>query len=307
MFSRGGAPGGPASPREVLQRTATGVYYSCREFSSRTLEGLQNLASSLSPRGGRDDLAEMYVGAAREERFAEFRALIDHEVRDASTGELPEEPSDADLLRFLLARKWDLRKALKMFSEHQAWRREWPVSRVQPRDIPVSIEHRKAFVLPRPDIRGNPAVLLVASRHMMYEIGKGKSKETTYGFQVFCFDHAIAHTERKGRQKLTIVLDLNGLGWRNLDLSCLKNIVLLAQARYPERLGTCVFYRPPNVFYGLWKAVKPLLDARTAGKMRFVFTIEEMEAELGARDQIPELLGGDMPDNEMLPIESIPL
>merc|ERR1712124_37339 len=78
---------------------------------------------------------------------------------------------------------------------------------------------------PRPDVRGFPAVVLVASRHMMYEVGKGKgSQETTYAFQVFCFDHAIAHADRLGSQKLTIVLNLEGLGWRNLDLNCLKNI-----------------------------------------------------------------------------------
>merc|ERR1711869_182756 len=77
--------------------------------------------------------------------------------------------------------------------------------------VPVSVGHRKAFVLPRPDVRGFPAVVLVASRHMMYEVGKGKgSQETTYAFQVFCFDHAIAHADRLGSQKLTIVLALEG-------------------------------------------------------------------------------------------------
>ena len=149
-----------------------------------------------------------------------------------------EEPSDADLLRFLIARKWDLRKAKRMFDEYQEWRREWPQSRVRPVDVPVSVGHRKAFVLPRPDVRGFPAVVLVASRHMMYEVGKGKgSQETTYAFQVFCFDHAIAHADRLGSQKLTIVLDLEGLGWRNLDLNCLKNIV-------PREAG-CLPFLPP--------------------------------------------------------------
>merc|ERR1712224_479145 len=158
------------------------------------------------------------------------------------------------------------------------------------------------------DRRQEEGLVLVASRHMMYEVGKGKgSQETTYAFQVFCFDHAIAHADRLGSQKLTIVLDLEGLGWRNLDLNCLKNIVLLAQARYPERLGACLFYRPPNVFYGLWKAVKPLVDPRTAGKIRFAFNAEELQEELGPPAQVPVLLGGDMPDGEMLPVESIPL
>jgi len=291
----------------MLGHAVSGVYYSCREFSSRTLDGLQELSARLSPRqsgGGEgvDELAGQYVGVAREERVAEFRALV------TGGGALPEEPSDADLLRFLLARKWNLGRAKRMFDEYQEWRREWPQSRVRPVDVPVSVGHRKAFVLPRPDCRGNPTVVLVASRHMMYEVGKGKGNpETTYAFQVFCFDHAIAHAERLGRQQLTIVLDLEGLGWRNLDLTCLKNIVLLAQARYPERLGACVFYRPPSVFYGLWKAVKPLVDARTAGKMRFAFNAEELQVEIGPPSQVPTLLGGDMPDGEMLPIESIPL
>ena len=312
IFSRGaavtaGGAGGPGqgSPREGLVRAASGVYYSCREFGSRTLESLQELSARLSPRGGGgggDDVANRYVGAAREERVREFRALV------TGGGALHEEPSDADLLRFLIARKWDLRKAKRMFDEYQEWRREWPQSRVRPVDVPVSVGHRKAFVLPRPDVRGFPAVVLVASRHMMYEVGKGKgSQETTYAFQVFCFDHAIAHADRLGSQKLTIVLDLEGLGWRNLDLNCLKNIVLLAQARYPERLGACLFYRPPNVFYGLWKAVKPLVDPRTAGKIRFAFNAEELQEELGPPAQVPVLLGGDMPDGEMLPVESIPL
>ena len=309
-----GAPGPPpAGPERVfsrgaggLERMASSVYYSCREFGSAALEGVHSLAARLSPRGGEDDLEQLYVGPAREARVAEFRALIDREVRDADGG-IPEEPTDADLLRFLIARKWDLAKAQRMFSDYQTWRREWPASRVRPETVPVSVSHRKAFVLPHPDVRGNPAVVLVASRHMMYEVGRGRSRETTYAFQVFCFDRALAHTERAGRQKVTIVLDLNNLGWKNLDLNCLKNIVLLAQARYPERLGACVFFRPPNVFYGLWKAVKPLLDARTAGKIHFAFTSEEIEAELGPRARVPRLLGGEMPDAEMLPIESVPL
>ena len=53
--------------------------------------------------------------------------------------------------------------------------------------------------------------------------------------------------------------------------------------------------------------MKPLVDPRTAGKIRFAFNAEELQEELGPPAQVPVLLGGDMPDGEMLPVESIPL
>ena len=42
----------------------------------------------------------------------------------------------------------------------------------------------------------------------------------------------------------------------------------MVQVGYPERLGKCIFYGAPNIFFVVWRAVKMLMDARLVSKAR---------------------------------------
>ena len=215
---------------------------------------------------------------------------------------------DAELLRFLVARRWDEDLALRQYLEYREFRLEYPVGAVTACMVRASLGHDKSFALPSADRRGNCVVVMLGRRHFPGDV----SDAECFLYPVFCFDRVVAHAERLGGSKVTAVLDLSDVTVANLDLRQAKEILRLAQDRFPERLGCAILLNAPRIFFGLWKAIQPFLDERTKDKFKFAYGPSELQEELqgtragGARD-VPEILGGSFPDAELLRIPDLPL
>jgi hypothetical protein len=76
---------------------------------------------------------------------------------------------------------------------------------------------------------------------------------------------------KPGHEKFTVILDLKGLKYKNLDPRGWISIFDFLQAYYPERLGRLFIVHVPIIFWGAWKIVNPFIDKVTKEKVNLTF------------------------------------
>lgn len=111
-------------------------------------------------------------------------------------------------------------------------------------------------------------------------------------FVVYVLDAALALCDpsRNPGRRLISVFDLTGATYANLDAACMRYVIGCLNAHSVERMQTLFFYNPPAVFFGLWRALSPLLPPATKAKIRLV--------DAKQRDELLEAVG-----SEVLPAE----
>jgi hypothetical protein len=74
-------------------------------------------------------------------------------------------------------------------------------------------------------------------------------------------------------QKFVVLFDLKGftpsLVFRKDVRLMIRKLIYVAQAQYPERLHKTLLINAPFGFESAWKLIQPLLDEKTAAKIRF--------------------------------------
>lgn len=105
-------------------------------------------------------------------------------------------------------------------------------------------------------------------------------------------------------QKFMVLFDLKGfsvsLAFRKDVRLMIRKLIYIAQAQYPERLYKALLINAPTGFETAWRLIRPLLDEKTAEKVKFVkekTLREEIDADVlsneygGNHDEYP-LPGG---------------
>lgn len=207
---------------------------------------------------------------------------------------------DATLKRFLRARSNKVEKAGKMFAEHQKWRHTFvPLGYIPEEEVKNELEAKKVF-LQGHDKVGRSIGVILACKHDAYK----RNYEEFKRYVVYNFDKTIASL-KPGHEKFTVILDLKGLKYKNLDPRGWISIFDFLQAYYPERLGRLFIVHVPIIFWGAWKIVNPFIDKVTKEKIIFVDEkkIESILLEEIEKDQIPETYGGTL---GLVPIQDAP-
>ena len=269
---------------------------------------------------GGDPVLAKFEGAARAERVASLRRRLGAVAaqlarggggggRGAARAAVGADVSDAELLRFLVARKWDEDRALSMFLDYRDWRLEWPEGSVTSSMVRPSLDQDKAFLLPFVDDLGHSVILTIGRRHVPGEVSDAECEL----YPMFCFDRVMPYAEASGCSKVTVVVDLSSISYANVDLRQAKAILRMAQDRFPERLGRGILFNAPRIFFGLWKAMQPFLDDRTKNKFKFCYGAAELQQLIRSAEcaegapNVPDILGGMLPDSELLRIPDLPL
>lgn len=110
------------------------------------------------------------------------------------------------------------------------------------------------------------------------------------------------HTLRMGPgvEQCTLLVDFENWGLKNADHDLDKMMIEAIQNYYPERLGVAYLMNAPTIFKMAWTVVKPLLDKRTASKLRFLSgsssSREELLSVFGAAT-LPTRYGGQNAQN----------
>ncbi|CAK9863283.1 unnamed protein product [Sphagnum jensenii] len=256
------------------------------------LEDGKNLEAGTG--GVRTGNGDMGPGAMQQESvlMRDLIAKLDPPSKDVD---------DATLKRFLRARSNKVEKAGKMFAEHQKWRRTFvPLGYIPEEEVKNELEAKKVF-LQGHDKVGRSLGVILACKHDAYKRNyeEFKRKYPDYLCLGLCF------FLKPGHEKFTVILDLKGLKYKNLDPRGWISIFDFLQAYYPERLGRLFIVHVPIIFWGAWKIVNPFIDKVTKEKIIFVDEkkIESILLEEIEKDQIPETYGGTL---GLVPIQDAP-
>jgi len=68
----------------------------------------------------------------------------------------------------------------------------------------------------------------------------------------------------------SVVFDLEGIGFRNLDLKFTAFFISMLEKNYPESLGVAYVMNAPWIFWSTWPVIKALLPPNTSHKIKFL-------------------------------------
>lgn len=200
--------------------------------------------------------------------------------------------------RFLRGFQYNRAKSLKNLEGYVMWRSN--TSKVEEADIKESLRARKVFLLQDRDRRGGPVCVILARNHDRFRT----TVEETVKLLTYSLDRTIGTMDPSlGATQATVLLDLDGLGWRSLDVEALKHIMLFFQNYFPERVSTAVFWKAPRVFGTIWALVRPFLSEATRSKILFASTTQEL-GTIVEEANLPGMFGGAAGNNTMVAIDS---
>nr|XP_043623345.1 sec14 cytosolic factor-like [Erigeron canadensis] len=207
-------------------------------------------------------------------------------------GSSTEKYGDPTLVRFLIARSMDPNKAAKMFVSWQKWRASFvPLGFIPDSQVMDQLEDKKIY-LQGLSKDGFPLVIVKLCKHY-----PAKDQPQFKKFVVHLLDKTIASGfkgKEIGNEKLSAVLDLDQLSYKNIDARGIITGFQFLQAYYPERLAKCYLLNMPWFFVSVWKMISRFLEKATLEKIVIVSDEEgksQFVREVG-EDVLPEEFGG---------------
>ena len=234
------------------------------------------------------------------ESMTDLRAQIDawagEERGDVAT-------DDHTLLRFLVARGFQVGAALQMYQQTVEWRRQkLPHLLLEEPRASELVENRrmKAVWWRESDAFGRPVCLGWAARHLKsFPALEEKLDHALWALEsgaARCAAHE-RYAEGGAPSYFVVLADLTGLGMANVDYAFFQEMINVMQQYYPERLGAFYVCNAGWLFSVIWKVVKPWLDKRTAQKI-FVNPSRDDLLRLLPAEHLPRSFGGDADDTD---------
>ena len=241
--------------------------------------------SPLSP-SSRPDAHYSKLTPAELQRLREFRALVQKAAREdpalLGTSDLKRFANDACLCRYLRARAWNLKKALKMFSATARWRARTRPERIRWRDVAAEGATGKQY-LAGTDKEGRNVLVMRPGRENSKEHA-GNIRFLIYTLERATWrekpedDHPLGSHVEHHREKLVLLIDFTGWTLATAPpMRTSRETLSILQDHFPERLAVAVCYNPPWIFAVFWKAISPFIDPETYRKVRFVNPRREKE------------------------------
>ncbi|KAJ3317039.1 cytosolic factor, phosphatidylinositol/phosphatidylcholine transfer protein [Blyttiomyces sp. JEL0837] len=187
--------------------------------------------------------------------------------------------TDALLLRFLRARKFDHDKTKLMFENCETWRKEFNVDNViSTFTFPEFSEVKKIYPrfyhktdkMGRPiyfEILGNldtkKLFMITTSERLVTAYVREYEKTIRYRLPA-CSQYA-----KKPLEQGTTILDLKSVPLTQFNnvRKIIQQVSKIAQDYYPETLGRMFLINAPTLFTTVWTVVKPMLDENTVAKI----------------------------------------
>ncbi|OQE24574.1 hypothetical protein PENSTE_c007G02963 [Penicillium steckii] len=240
------------------------------------------------------------------------QALVDmspEEIRTAFWNMVKQDHPDGLLLRFLRARKWDVKKALVMMISTMRWR----LQEVHVDDDIMANGEATALK----QSQSSDAAEKKKGDDFLYQIRKGKSflhGVDRFGRPICVVRVRLHHAgdqEAEGLERFTvytietarlllappvetatIIFDMTDFSMANMDYTPVKFMIKCFEANYPESLGAVLIHKAPWLFSSIWSIIKGWLDPVVAAKINFTKNREDLEAFIPP-NQIMKELGGD--------------
>lgn len=259
----GGAAAEPEKPKEPVN--APNQVYFCREKLNPNflLPGWllsDEAAGKVRPPASVLTLADKLktLKANEKEAYDKFCALIGGaEAVDKL------EQGGFTVLRYLIARNYDVDKSVVLLKSTFEWRKTLPSICKWCKENPAS--HCAEFV--GWDKQSRPVIWM----SYRYALERGDATASEH-HMCSAFDHSIRMMPEGVTQWVTMV-DFAGFSiLRDSSPSVARHIVKILSDHYPERLGCFILVNAIAGTFALFKLLGPLLDERTKAKVKFAYS-----------------------------------
>ncbi|KAG6394828.1 hypothetical protein SASPL_145418 [Salvia splendens] len=247
-------------------------------------------------------------------KINEVRHLI-----EPQSGKLAVYCSDASISRYLRARNWNVKKAVRMLKATLKWRHDYKPEEICWDDVAGEAETGKIYksnytdrngrpvLVMRPSCQVNsnalkPPILLLddCNVHISESLIQSQNSKSIKGqikYLVYCMENAILDLPPEQEQMIWLI-DFQGFNLSHISIKVTRETAHVLQEHYPERLGVAILYNAPKIFQPFWMVAKPFLEPKTANKVKFVcsddpstnkimselFDMEMVESAFGGKD-----------------------
>lgn len=182
--------------------------------------------------------------------------------------------TDACLMRYLVARNWNVNQAHKMLVETLRWRLEFKPEEIRWHEVAREAETGKVYRANFHDREGRTVLIMKAG------IKNTSSLDDNVRHLVYLLENSILALP-KGQEKMSWLIDFNGFSINtSVPIKTARDIVSILQNHYPERLAIIVMYNPPRIFQAFWKVVSYFVDKESSQKIKFVYPNNKESVEL---------------------------
>ena len=184
------------------------------------------------------------------------------------------ETDDEALLRFLVARDMNVRKAQDMIVKWRKWRKEFGVDDISFKDIAREHASGKGRLVGHNKL--NQACIVCRNR---FHDPKNRDVAEMIKFCVYMLREAVAASEAQGANQVCVLYDRRGMTMKNFDSQMFqlgKQLVNVVQSNYAERLGHCYIIGVTFFYWALYKVISPFLSARTKSKLHIISDLSEL-------------------------------
>ncbi|KAB8079420.1 CRAL-TRIO domain-containing protein [Aspergillus leporis] len=306
------APPSPSSQKKQQQQQPKRRF---TFFGGKSNEEEDDTASTQSTNGIATNIASINItdGDDKYGQSKEFQqALTDmkpEEIRVTLWNMVKQDNPDALLLRFLRARKWDVKKALIMLVSTIRWRLQDvkvdddimkngelaaleqskssdPAEKKKGEEFLMQMRMGKGFIH-GVDKAGRPICVIRVRLHKPSD----QSTDTLDRFTVYTIETARMMLVPPV-ETACVIFDMSNFSLANMDYHPVKFMIKCFEANYPECLGVVLIHKAPWIFSGIWNIIKGWLDPVVASKINFTKNVQDLEKFI-PKDRIYKELEGD--------------
>ena len=173
------------------------------------------------------------------------------------------------------------------------WRNEWGIKHLLAKGeselLTEEIVTSKGYFMGRDKV-GRPISYVHVKNHIKDQFPDRATKKFTILSIETCrkmLDESI--------ETVTVVIDLNGFGMKNVDYQLVKFFINLLENYYPESLGIALIINAPLLFYSSWNLIKHSLDPIVKSKIHFIKNATELAKYIDP-SALPKRLNGNQSD-----------
>nr|XP_029726549.1 tyrosine-protein phosphatase non-receptor type 9-like isoform X2 [Aedes albopictus]XP_029726676.1 tyrosine-protein phosphatase non-receptor type 9 isoform X2 [Aedes albopictus]XP_029726678.1 tyrosine-protein phosphatase non-receptor type 9 isoform X2 [Aedes albopictus] len=226
---------------------------------------------------------------SQEMAVKQFIDLINSSSSSSSNDPNRKAVTPAIATKFLLARKFDIPRAVALYEQHELIRQREGLYGFDPMLDPLraELETGKFTILPGRDASGAAIALFTANLHYPMTV----THKTTLQGVVYQLDVALqsAETQKAG---LVFIYDMSTSKYSNFDYDLSQKILTLLKGGYPARLKKVLIVTAPLWFKAPFKILRLFVREKLRER---VFTVSIPQLSLHVpRDSLPGRLGGTL-------------
>ncbi|GFO14717.1 tyrosine-protein phosphatase non-receptor type 9 [Plakobranchus ocellatus] len=200
--------------------------------------------------------------------------------------------------KFLMARKFDLQRAVELFFSHEATREKEDLSVIEPHDkfLQKELETGKLTLLRGRDKSCAAVALFTARLHYPPQT----THQVVLKSLVYQLDAALESIDTQ-RHGLVFIYDMTESKYANFDYDLSIKILSLLKGAYPARLKRVLIVTAPLWFKAPFKILRLFVKEKLRDRV-YTISVSELKSFI-PKDTLPVQLGGTQPSSHQMWLE----